>query len=834
LIACYVFLITYICLPPDYFMSVVRILLKSFIPNLKTGYKHYKRSGAPIPFKTRMIDLIDLVRSAGVFLLFGILALFLFLFIAPGRDALSLVLEDVHSGSVASLISLLTGLFIWSIISEFGARYSIYVTDNSGKSLSAERGAWRKFVQRLIAGCCLLLPSILVMVSLVIIQFTTPNAHMEDLWPSLAITLGFVYWHLSILTNLYFHSVEDVKKQKINKKWFLSSTRLSPGERYWTSKIFGIYNDFVFILPKPGNYLGPERENLKAFTNYFENFPATERDKFPQDTKIVAAGVSVPSEFIFTKFEDGGSDEAGSFRWIYEVPLDFYKVLHKQVKWIFFGAFAILLIVSITPADRGIFEVLGAPGLVCGSLACWIGIYIGVLYIDFAVLRKSWVSMRFFLVVLLLSSSWFNNDHPVRVHPTDYKRIAFKTHFERWFTDYKKSFANRPDSGKYPVVFICAEGGAFRTGAYTAIFLDKLQQKLAKKNIDFKSSVYAMSGVSGGSVGLGFFNAATYLNSPADFIKNGAESPAELFFRHDCLAPIVGKMFYGDLLNLFIPVHINRFDRAIALENSWEYAFQQIIKPGAKNTFKNDFLAPYQNQYKHPLPLLLINTTEVETGNQCWITNVVPGSIIYARQRDLLRTKMHDTSVNYSTAINFSSRFPLTSPGGMIREKNEFHDRKLHYVDGGYYENTGAASMEELLLQVRADSISRQVYPVVIYLRFSNDPANQTKDISFANEISEIILGIYDTRNGRTYMAVQQLNGLTRHFSATTGKHENTGLVIDEPLDEDQRQVPLDWALSKQSMDNVKRDVNKKLNYSGGILPIIMNCKYSFPVIKQK
>ena len=815
-------------------MNFTRILLKSFIPNLKVGYNDFKNSRAAIPFKTKMADLIAVVRSAGVFLLFGILALFLFLFIAPGRDALSLVLEDVHSGNISSLVSLLIGVFIWSIISEFGARYSIYVTDNSGKNLSAERVEWRKFVQRLIAGSCLLLPTLLVMFSMIIIQLTTPHAKTENLWPALIIALAVVYWLLSILTNLYFHSLDDIKKQRTGKSWFLSSTRLSPTERNWTSKIYGIYNDFVFSLPKPENYLGRERENLKVFTNYFENIPAAERDHFPQDTKIVATGVSVPKEFIFTKFEDGGSDVASSLRWIYDIPITFYKVLHQQVKWIFIGALSILLVISCIPADRGIFEVLGAPGLVCGSLACWIGVYIGVLYIDFAVLRKSWLSLRFLLLVLVLCSSYFNNDHPVRVHPTDLKRITFRTHFERWFTDYKKSFKNVPDSRKYPVVFICAEGGAFRTGAYTAIFLDKLQQKLAARNIDFKRSVYAMSGVSGGSLGLGFFNATNYINSPKDFIKDGSASPSELFFRHDCLAPIVGKMFYGDLLNLFIPVHISRFDRAIALENSWEYAFQQIIKPGAKNTFKNDFLAPYQNQYKHPLPLLLINTTEVETGNQCWITNVVPGSIIYARQRDLLRIKMHDTSINYSTAINFSSRFPLTSPGGMIREKNSTFNRKLHYVDGGYYENTGAASMQELLYQVRADSMSHEVYPVVIYLRFSNDPANQTKDISFANEISEIILGIYNTRNGRTYMAVQQLNGLTRHFNAMPGSRENTGLVIDEPLDEDQRQVPLDWALSEQSMENVKNDVNKKLNYSSGILPIITNCKYPFPAIKQK
>src|ERR1700733_9381035 len=106
-------------------MNFTRILLRSFIPNLKVGYHDYKNSSKAIPFKTRMIDLIAVVRSAGLYLLFGLIALFLFLFIPPGRDALSLVLEDVRSGDISSLASLLVGVFIWSAISEFGARYSI-------------------------------------------------------------------------------------------------------------------------------------------------------------------------------------------------------------------------------------------------------------------------------------------------------------------------------------------------------------------------------------------------------------------------------------------------------------------------------------------------------------------------------------------------------------------------------------------------------------------------------------------------------------------------------------------------------------------------------------
>jgi hypothetical protein len=774
------------------------------------------------------------LRGTGFFLFFAILALLVFMVITPGRDALLLVIENVHAGNPGSLISLLTGIFIWSIISEFGVRYSIYVTDNSGKSLSAERVAWRKTVERMVSGACLLLPSVLIILSLVIVEFTDDSIRTDHLWKALVITLLLVYWLLCILTHLYFQSYKDQKKRRTQKKWFLSSTNLSLGELYWTNKIYGIYNDYVFILPKPGNYLGVEQKNLKEFTDYFENTPEAKRNKFPQNRGIVGPGVSVPAEFKFQKFESGGSDNSESFRWIYFIPLSFYKVLHKQVGLIFFFALGLLLVVSFLPADGGILEILGAPGLLCGSFACWIGIYIGVLYVDFALLRNSWLSLRFFLLVLFLASSYFNNDHPVRLmEPAKMSRMKFKTHFENWFQNYKKEVDSKPtpgkQTGKYPVVFICAEGGALRTGAYTAIFLDNLQNYLAKANIDFKKSVYAMSGVSGGSLGLGYFNAANYINKPSDFTKDAALTPAERFFQNDCLSPVIGKMFYGDLLNLLIPFHISRFDRAIALENTWEYAYQKTLKPNIKNTFTGGFLDGYQNKNKSPLPLFLINTTEVETGDQCWVTNVVPGNIIFRKQRDLLGHKIRK-SIRYSTAINISSRFPLFSPGGMLRDTDHNTPRKLHYVDGGYYENTGAGSMFELLNQIRQDTLSKQVYPVVIYLRFSNDPANQTADINFGNEITEIIRGIYNTRNGRTYMAVRQLNGLARYFDE--GK-DSTGTYIDEPLREDQRQVPLNWVLSKQSMDHIKNDISKKLNYNKGILPAIINCKYGFPLIKQ-
>lgn len=823
-------------------MKILKIILRSFIPNTKVAWIDYKNAGAKIPFKIKINDLLAVLRNTGFFMLFIAVAVILMLLVSPGRDALLLVIEDVNNYEFSSLISLIAGVFFWSIISEFGVRYSIYVTDNSGKNLRAERVDWRKFVQKLVAGGCLMFPCILVIISLITLAITDPSIRENKMWVSLCFTIFLVYWELSILTNLYFHSYYAYKHGIKKKQWLLDTTRLSAPEVYWTSKIYGIYNEYVFSLPKPANYLGKELENIKPFTDFFEKAPKERRNAFPQNERLLVDGTVVPEEFEFRKFEDGGDDKNEMFRWMYRIPLSFYRVLHRQVVCVFVASAVFLLTMSFLPADRGIFEFLGSPGLLCGSLACWIGIYVGVLYTDFALLRDYWFSVRLFLVLLLLFSSYVNNDHPVRVYPEkNTTRMALNDHFDAWFTNYKKLFKNKSDTDKYPVVFICAEGGAFRTGAYTALFLEELEQKLAQRNVNFKRSVYAMSGVSGGALGLGFYNTENYINKPGDFIKQDGSSPAELFFRHDCLAPIMGKMMYGDLLNLWIPFHIDRFDRAIALESSWENAFGQLLQPARKksgNTFKKNFLSFYPENAANPRPLFLINTTEAETGYSCWLSSAQPDYIAFGDERDLYRKKFTGLGMSYSTAINISSRFPLFSPGGMVEIKEKTKSGKdtsyrRHYVDGGYYENTGAGGMYELMSQLRRDSLSKHIYPIVIYLRFSGQPANQVSGIRFGNEITEIMDALFDTRAAHTHIAVQQLNGLTTFFNSHGNYQVQTGTWIDEPLKQNLRQVPMNWVLSKQSMDNVKSAVKQQLEYNGGIMRKIINCQYPFPQIKS-
>ena len=80
-----------------------------------------------------------------------------------------------------------------------------------------------------------------------------------------------VYWLMSILTHLYFHSFDAIKNQRIGKRWPLSAIRLSPAERLWSTKIYGIYNDFVFYPAKAREITsGRKRKNLETFTDYFD------------------------------------------------------------------------------------------------------------------------------------------------------------------------------------------------------------------------------------------------------------------------------------------------------------------------------------------------------------------------------------------------------------------------------------------------------------------------------------------------------------------------------------------------------------------------------------
>lgn len=851
-------------------------------------------------------------------LFLNLLALIIFIFLPQGKDVIYIVSEDILSFYFGSLLWLLLGLICWSYVSEFACRYAIYVTDNSGVGLSDQRVKFRKELQRTLSSIFLILPYFIVLIS-ILINFLFDNT--LDKWHA---RIGFgvpallTYLLLNITAKIYFFNEEDEKGKRIKPylKFLIKAKKLNDNEQKWAERLYGIYNDFVFTIRKPDNFKGEPRDLLKKYIDHITSEGI--KTNFPQNDSLIESNSIVPHEFRLKFFTSEPEKPSGRFRWVYYVPNSFYKSMHRQLMVVVSICILVFLIITFLPLD--FYQNIGTPGLLMLSFSCWIGIYLGVLFIDYGVLRprykfldsskpkitdekksedeepvssdnyanEEWsvptnvgrilsrISIRFILLILLILCSFFNDDHPVRYNSNgaccNDNRPGLKEHFITWFKKYSNDSATqyriknpsiiRRDTihakkgntyviykgdtlhiskdtviftyktpNFYPVVFICAEGGAMRTGAFTAILLSYIQDHLLNKGIDFHKSIYAFSAVSGGFLGVSFFNAEAFLNKNNELlVRDSLMNGTMKFFGSDFLAPVIGKMFYGDLINLFLPCRIERFDRAIALEKSWENAYQKILNKNGRNYFSDDYMRIYSN---NNYPAIFANTTEVESGRQCWISNVIPDSTMFmSKERDLLNYKLHG-GINYSTMINFSTRFPLISPGAMVREND---DQKLHYVDGGYVENTGSATMIEILKALSPalqDTINPLVpkgsfiKPYVIQIRFSEE-SNSFKNINFGNEISEILYGIYNTREGRTEAASNDLEKLV---------HSLNGEFIPLNLSLSSSKVPMNWVLSDKCLNNVwdyiDKEYNNKKDIISKLFPLDTAC-YQCPPLNIK
>ncbi len=768
-------------------------------------------------------DFISVASSIGFIILPAFLIGFIFLLLPQGRDTILLVVENLSAWNFWPLFFLLLGIVVWSMVSELSVRYAIYISDNSGKNLTDDRVTWRKTVQKLLAAIFLLWPSFIVFVSMFWCMLSATYMEKVPRFLCFGICFILIYWLMSFLSNQYFRK-SGKASAGIYLKTKLGERSLPDKEQKYLRKLYGIYEDFIYTLPKASSFQKGYKEELENFSDYFTKSTEDFTEGFPQNPKVLIDTRIVPAEFKLIDRKKLLKGRGELYKWTYHIPASFYNSLHRQIKLFAGVSFLLFLFISFIPGWWPVFSWIGAPALICFAFACYTGIYTGLLYLDKSLLRKWKISVRFLLIIVLIICSFYNEDHPVRM--TNGKTSSRETvvnQFNKWFVNYKEGIDKQKRKGshqvKYPVVFICAEGGALRTGAYTSLFLSSLSAKLEKEqNIDFKKTIFAMSGVSGGAVGLGLYNALTFENN-AQIPSSVSVELSKKFFQHDTLSPIVGKMLFGDFLNLFLPVHFDLFDRSIALEKSWEESYRSLINRNQENVFSRSFVT---GKIKPSQPLFIINTTEVETGSQCWVSNLVPDSLVFKNQRDLLAEKVND--LNYSTAINFSTRFPLFSPAAKVGGLNG--KPRLHYLDGGYVENTGSASMLEVIQLLKSKSAYfNQVTPIVITLLFGEEDKT-TPNIRFGNEFVEILNALTHTRSGNSKISRFRIKQFLNEG--------NIGFAIDEPLTPEEKKVPMNWVLSAQSMNNIARDIQDKLNNTSekGVITKLLKDNLRYPQIK--
>ncbi|HEY7669724.1 MAG TPA: hypothetical protein VH852_03715 [Hyphomicrobium sp.] len=287
----------------------------------------------------------------------------------------------------------------------------------------------------------------------------------------------------------------------------------------------------------------------------------------------------------------------------------------------------------------------------------------------------------------------------------------------------------------YPVFVVAAAGGGAYAAHYTATFLARMQDSCP----NFAQHVFAISGVSGGSIGASLFAGLAklkaknqpYVGCSLEPFNRYFEKRTQKFFEQDFLSPVIAGALFPDLIQRLLPIPIGRFDRSRALDASLEAAWQDMVADaatedpmvaGAANPFKNPFLDLWSPQGgDEAVPALVLNTTEVANGYRIVISPIQTGAMASMHWSKLAllhpllpRGEDADTvpDIKLSTAAGISARFPWVLPPATVATDGSM--KRMRLVDGGYVEGSGVDVASQLVKALKAvvDRTKRTAEPV--------------------------------------------------------------------------------------------------------------------------
>jgi hypothetical protein len=401
---------------------------------------------------------------------------------------------------------------------------------------------------------------------------------------------------------------------------------------------------------------------------------------------------------------------------------------------------------------------------------------------------------------------------------------------------FRKWLESRPDrtryaEGTYPVFFVAAEGGGLRAAYYTSLVLSALQDHCPA----FAMHTFAISGASGGSVGASVFAATVAQHARSRSAKGEtmsecraladtlptAEREYEMItdtvLGRDLLTPVFAAGLFQDLFQRFVPYPINRLDRARALERGLEDSWDSRWKGNkGDHTFSRPYSALWRDSTAAAVPLLLINTARVETGERMVISPFATHDAGFGRLQSLADVN-NTIDLPLSTAVFLGARFPYVTPEGAVpvRAPGVAAGSRYRYVDGGYFDDSAVLTLMDLLtaLGVLQDSISIAVHPVILRIGFSDSAKADTgaKGLKFTGQWGAELLSplrtLLNVRVAYGADAIQRLHTTSEALRTRRNPIE----VVDVVLHQDSVPLVLGWQLSRVTRALLLRQVPKPL-----------------------
>lgn len=352
--------------------------------------------------------------------------------------------------------------------------------------------------------------------------------------------------------------------------------------------------------------------------------------------------------------------------------------------------------------------------------------------------RRTPVFALFIVVFVATNALNFNSHyHDVRrtAAVTEPSAVSIEATFASWLHEQHTCGDGQPRTR--PLLLVAAPGGGIRAAYWTIRALDFVSHRAVTNNCG-PTSVFAASGVSGGSVGL---VAQTLHDFPPAGAARDDHHAANRVLRglgwaHDrsgiperdladdtSLSAVGAALLFRDVPRAVLGLSEPWDDRAAVLERAW-----QDRDPQLDATFYSELRpGPTPDGWR---PLLFLNGTEASTGCRVIVSPaplaatktgdvrecVTPTAVIGSGQppTQLQAAGAVDAStflgdcgdaaddLRASTAALLSARFPLVSPAGAIHRCAKPHTT-LGDLDGGAAENSGLETILDLWHALQPD-----------------------------------------------------------------------------------------------------------------------------------
>ncbi|EHR72825.1 hypothetical protein BurJ1DRAFT_4025 [Burkholderiales bacterium JOSHI_001] len=306
-----------------------------------------------------------------------------------------------------------------------------------------------------------------------------------------------------------------------------------------------------------------------------------------------------------------------------------------------------------------------------------------------------------------------------------------------------------PPQASQGVFLVASEGGGIRSAYWTAQVLATLRAQHG----EFDRRTFALSGVSGGAVGIAAYSACLrQLGPQGAALPMVNDTPVQACLRKgfstlDPLSPLLGAWLFEDALARVLPVPMasgrdgegwlhcrhpacGHLSRALSFEREWMRALPALALPLSARPGQDGGWEPH----------LLLNSTWVESGELAPAASLVMPATQFPAARDVQRHLGRELSLIGGAHV--AARFPFINPLAAVQPAaNAAHETLRsaatvqddgstgpvvgHLADGGYFDNSATVALGPVWRSVQAAlHAAKLAHPVtIVVIRNGQKPA---------------------------------------------------------------------------------------------------------------